>query len=68
MRIVLIDESNNCTHAHDGGYLRAVWEAMQPRTMLFKTNYFEQARFEAQAVALAETIAWFDAEKGAAPA
>lgn len=41
---------------------------MQPRTMLFKTNYFEQARFKAQAVALAETIAWFDAEKGAAPA
>jgi hypothetical protein len=34
--------------------------------MLLKTNYFDVERWEAQAAALAATIAFFEAEKGAA--
>ena len=37
---------------------------MQPRVMLFKTNYFEQDKFVAQAAALSKTIDYFNEEKG----
>ena len=43
-----------------------VWEKLQPRVMLLKTNYLDVERWEAQAAALAATIAFFEAEKGAA--
>ena len=41
-----------------------VWEALQPRVMLLKTNYFDVERYEAQAAALQATIEWFEKDRG----
>ena len=41
-----------------------MWEALQPRVMLLKTNYFDVERYEAQAAALQATIEWFEKDRG----
>ena len=42
-----------------------VWERLQPKVMLLKTNYFDVERFTGQAQALKDTIDWFDRDRGA---
>ena len=41
-----------------------VWERLQPKVMLLKTNYFDVESFKAQAQALKDTITWFEDDRG----